>query len=1004
MKNNEIKMGFIETCIKKPILPIVISIFVFLFGFFLLTKLEIRNKPKIPASRFGIYTNTRNPTSPQEVEKITTKIEHLLPSVPGIEEFTSVSKQSTSDINVIFKAGIDEINAFNDLRSVISKVSLGENAHPPEVYSQSEQDAMLYLNFYPKINPNEKENSENDKIKALKFENLGIFLKDVFIPNIKKINGVGNVKIYGDKKVEFNIDLNLLKMSQLGILPHDVSRNITNNTKVLTFAPLKTNTRSFSLTTPNMIVSKKDLEHIVIDHKRGIYLKDIAKITIQERDSTNVSLLNGKTQTITIQVFKTSEGNPLFINQEVKKLLKEFVKEDVSYKIKNNYENSEIVFNNTKKTFIEAIVLLFIILIFFLGSIRILILPIIAIPLSILGTFLFMWQLKFTINEFTLMAFLLAIGLLVDDAILIIEKIERARHNNKGIITDDLITKATLDIYKPVIVMTATLFCVFLPVVFLPGEMGYKLKEFAVTISISVGWSCVFSLILTPMMCKYFMRNYHPFEFTEKILKKLEDWYKGLLTFLLQYRKTLLLFTSVLTVGSFFLFTLIKTEYEPKVNSPNFIMYTHGLDNYKMTYLKEENNKINKVMDELMEKYPDLEYFQIDISTGEIEIRGRINNQQKEKILPEIKEALKKEVPYINFITYGKDNKDLSFEIIFSGYDKFKIIDEAAHEFIDSLEESGLVKDHMYIKESSLSYRLEVNKEKCRMKGINPEDIIEILEFILQSTKLKGGVLDEDNNKYKIIVGSKEDLAANIETLSSYPWRMRHHHRDHQVVFIRDLVDIIPNMSDNSISKFNGLKCKHVRITCKHGITAGEISKAIRNLEKKKSNKNIYVNLTGEVKEFEKNSGDTLYIFLACLLSIFLILAVLFNSFLKSGLIMLTVPLAFTGAIVILYFYGTINIYSTIGAITLVALITKHGILFMNQEGDILEIAVERLRPVLMTTIAMILGNVPLLLYTQDAMIPLKQMAYVIVPGLTYGTIMVLLVFPVLLSYIKKEK
>lgn len=1003
--NNERKIGFIETCIKKPILPIVISIFVFLFGFFVLTKMEIRNRPKIPASKFEIQTNTRNPTGPQEVEKLTTKIERLLPSVPGIKEFTSVSKQSESRITVEFKAGISEINAFNDLRSVMSRVSLGENAHPPEIYSRSEEDAMLWLSFYSKINPNEIESPENDKIKALNFENLGIFLKDVFIPNIKKIDGVGNVEIYGDKKVEFNIDLDLLKMSQLGILPRDVSNHISQNTNVSTFAPLKTNTRSFSLSTPNMIVSKKHLENIVIDNKRGIYLKDISKVTIKERDSTNISLLNGRTQTIRLRIFKTSEGNPLLINKAVKKLLKEFVKEDVSYKIKNNYENSEIVFENTKKTFIEAIVLLFIILIFFLGSIKILALPLIAIPLSILGTFLFMWQLNFTINEITLMAFLLAIGLLVDDAILIIEKIERARSkisNKGGELTDDLITAATLDIYKPVIVMTATLFCVFLPVVFLPGEMGYTLKEFAITISISVGWSCIFSLILTPMMCKYFMKNYHPFGFTEKILKKFEDVYRKLLTFLLQYRKSLLILISLVTVSSFSLFAFIKNEYEPKAISSNFYMSSHGLENYKMTHLKEETTKINKVMDILMEKHSDLEYFNIDISTGEIEIRGRINNQKKEKILPEIKKELKQQVPYINFLSYGKENDDVSFDIIFSGYDKFSIIEEAAHEFTDLLEKSGLIKDYMFIKESSSGYRLEINKEKCRLKGIDPDGIREILEFILQSTKLKGGVLDEDNNKYKIIVASKEDLAANIEKLSSYPWKIRHH-RENQIMFIRDLVDIIPQVTESSISKFNGLKCKHVRITCKPGITAGEISKAIRNIEKKHLSQNIYLNVTGDVKEFETNSGQTIYIFLGCLLSIFLILAVLFNSFLKAALIMLTVPLAFTGAIVVLYFYGTINIYSTIGAITLVALITKHGILFMNCEGDIIEIAVERLRPVLMTTIAMILGNVPLLLYTQDAMVPLKQMAYVIVPGLTYGTIMVLIVFPILLSYMKKD-
>jgi multidrug efflux pump len=980
--------GFIAVCIRKPILPIVISIFVFLLGYFALLKMEIRNTPKIPSNRFLIVCHTKNPTSAQEVDKLSEKIEKLLPTVGGIDYFSSSSEQSVSKIRVTFKPGIKEINAFNDLRDVMARVQLGSEAKSPQIYSQSDDDCMMFIDFYP------KESSEKD---ILFFDKLAEFLKNVLKNNIRKIDGVGNVEIQGYSKPYFSLDLKLFEMSRLGIRPQDIHYAINHATQVSTLAPIKTYTRTFALASSNHVNSREILQNIVIDHKRGILLKDVANITIKSKDYQRVNLLNGKTQTIRLLIYKTSEGNPLLIKKEVDKLLRKFVDKETGYRIKNNYENSEIIFDKTKQTFLEAVFLLFIVLIFFLGSIRILILPLIAIPLSIAGTFLFMWQFGFSINEITLMAFLLSIGLLVDDAILIIEKIERDRGRSK-VFDENVVIKATTEIYKSVIVMTATLFCVFVPVVFLPGEMGYTLREFAITISISVGWSCVFSLILTPMLCKYFMKNYQPFAWTERWLNWLENLYKNLLRKLLNYTKRILSVVLVLTIASMFLFTQIKSEYYPQTKSQYFYIYTNGLENFKIEFLRQEGDKIRKILD----KYKELEYFYLDVSNGEIDINGKINGN-KDIILKKVHEDLKKYLPYITFMSYGNDSDNLYFEIIFFSYNNLSIIEDNAYRYMNELEKSGKIKDYIFIRNSNYSYSLEIDKDKCRNKGINPDDIKNILDFLLQSTKMSGKVLSNDNIRYKITVNNSGDLAANIEKLSSYPWKVTSIHGTPQMITLQDLVKISPILSEKTVSKYNGLRCKHVRVTCKENVTAGEIQKIIRDLQKKELPEDIYVDFTGSLKSYEQNSGQMMYIFLACLLSIFLILAVLFNSFGKSLLVMATVPLAFTGAIIVLYYYGSINIYSTIGGITLVALITKHGILFMSKEGDVVNTAAERLRPVLMTTVAMILGNVPLLLYENEAMAPLKQMAYVIVPGLIYGTLMVLVVFPLLLSLYKNK-
>lgn len=988
MNSKEVKGGFIETCVKKPIIPIVISIFVLLLGFFALFQLEIRNTPKIPANHFVIYGNTINPQSAEELDKISMKIQKKLSSVPGVDTFDSTSEQGSYKIKVNFKPGIKEATAFNDLRSAIASTRLGAESKPPQIWSQSDDDAMLVIDFYPK----------DEGVNKLYFDILANFLKNALIPNLKKIEGVGTIDLRGYSKPCFALELNLLKMSKLGIRPQDVDYRISQETKNMNLAPIKTNTKSFSFSAVNTINSKDALESIVIDSRKGIYLRDIAKVTIQTKDPTSVSLLNGKTPTIKLIIYKTSDGNPLLVAKEVNKLLKELVSaQETSYKIKNNYERSEVIFQKTKQTFLEATILLFVILILFLGSIRILILPLVAIPLSILGTFVFMWQLGLSINEITLMAFLLSIGLLVDDAILVIEKIERDKHRSHGVFNEDMVIQSTLDIYKSVIVMTATLFCVFLPIVFLPGDMGYTLREFAVTIAVSVGWSCIFSLILTPMMCKYFMQNYQPFAWTEKWLKALEDAYVSMLRFLLRYRVIVLFFTFSLTVASGFLFTSIKSEYVPTTKNDYFYIQTHGLQNFKMEYLREEGDKITKILSQ----YKELDHFYLDISNGEIEIRGKIPGQ-KEVILDKIRKDLNAKIPYITFPSYGSNDDNLYFEMIFSSYNDKNYIENSAYEFMEKLEKTKTIKEYIFIKNTSYSYSLEIDKLKCQNKNTSPEEVRSILEFLLQTHKMSGKVMI-NNEKYRILVYHSGDLAANIKKLNALPWKIHSNNGTQQVLTLQDVVSIKPIVTNNSVEKFNGLSCKCVRVICNDNVKAGTMHKIIRDLQKKELSKDLYINFTKDLKTYEQNSGQILYIFLACLLSIFLILAVQFNSFLKSALVMLTVPLAFTGAIVIIYLYGSINIYSTIGGITLVALITKHGILFMSKDGDVVEMAAERLRPVLMTTVAMILGNIPLLLYTEDAMGPLKQMAYVIVPGLSYGTLMVLIVFPLIISFSEKK-
>jgi multidrug efflux pump len=985
--------SFIETCVKQPIIPIVISIFSILFGFVSLMNLEQRNQPKTPVNFFSIYGSSVNPTEAEETDRMSLKIQKKIANLPGINYWKSVSEENVYKIYVSLKDNPND-NARKELESIIASIKLDQNFKPLQIFEENNEGPIFVIDFFAQTATHRENRDQLNE--SLYFHKLANFLKNVLIPHLKKIKGISNVEIYGQSKSQFCIHLNLLKLSYYGINPGDVNRILNQENHSNTLSPIKTGTKIFNMYNSNGIIDKQSLGNIMIDANRNILLKDISTISIETREKNNLSLLNGKIPTIKLVINKTSNGNPLAVHIQMMALLKKIVPQDTEYKIQNNYENSAIIFNNTKKTCIEAIILLFIILIFFLGSIRILILPLVAIPLSILCTFVFMWQFNLSINEITLMAFLLSIGLLVDDAILIIEKIERERQKFK-ILNDEIIIRATWEIYKSIIIMTATLFCVFLPIVFLPGEMGYILREFAITISISVLWSCFFSLFLTPMMCKYFMQNYHPFAWTESFLNKLEKWYRNILEFFLRFRIITLFIILSITLSSFILFFFIKTEYYPETKTDNFYIYTNKLNNFKIEFLHKEGEKITKIL----EKHNNIKHFYLDVKKGSIDIRGKfLTSMNQEIYLEEIIQDLKENIPYIEFLSYG-NSTNLSGYLIFSAYENNKVIKENLYKYIAILSKVPEVMGYHIITNEINCYDLVINNDICKSKNISTNDVRNMIIFFFQTHKISGSLVSTDQERYKILMKHDENLANDLNKLKSLSWHINTS-RGKQIFTLYELITLVPVIKKKTIERYNSLNCENLQIMFQNNVTAGEACNILRKIQKEVLHKDIYLDFSGSLKTYEENSGQIIYILLACLLSIFLILAMQFNSFFTSILIMLTVPLAFSGAIIILYFYGSINIFSTIGGITLIALITKHGILFMSQKGDVIDVAIERLRPVLMTTTAMILGNIPLLLYKEEAMLPLKQMAFVIVPGLFYGTLMILIIFPILLSFLQE--
>ncbi|OED45276.1 hypothetical protein AB836_02240 [Rickettsiales bacterium (ex Bugula neritina AB1)] len=602
-----------------------------------------------------------------------------------------------------------------------------------------------------------------------------------------------------------------------------------------------------------------------------------------------------------------------------------------------------------------------------------------------------MYLLNFSLNQITLMAFLMAIGLLVDDAILVIEKIETDK-NHKSIF------ESLKEIALPIIIMTATLFFVFLPIVFIKGELGSLLKEFATTISISVGISGLLSLTITPMACKYFMKNYHPFQITEKFLNFLTNCYINLLERLIKYSKKIIILVVLLNSSGLYLLFFLKMEYLPKVKEDYFGIFTQGLTNIKLEHLEKSIPTINKIM----KKYKsDIKYYEIFLENNRMVIRGRVK-KDRDILENSILKDLKINLQQYNFVVAGENSNNVCFNMYFYSHKPIEKVKNISYNFMNKLNKIGILDQYVFIRQKTFGLNIDILKEKCAYYNIDIYELQELLEFLMQDIRLKGKI-STDNNRYKIVFKKNKEIANNFKKLSQYVW-----HFKNRKMLLSEIIQQSPKEDYINIENYNGLNSYKVELLFKPNVTVGEAVSKIESLAKSHLKKDFYISFDGSGKTFKDNSQNLFLIFGSCLLSIFLILSLQFNSFYQSLLVMLTVPIAITGALLVLYFTGTINVFSIIGGLTLVALITKHGILFMSAINnkdtnmDILEISRKRFRPVLMTTIAMILGNIPLLFEQNSAMVPIKQIALVLVPGLSYGTIIILFVFPMIIQNINK--
>ncbi len=982
----------IKTFVKRMWLSIVLSIIIVLLGCLAYTKLEWGISTKTNRNTISISTACNTVVTPTMMNTFTEKIEKKLKAVKNVSYFESQSDQNRSDIELHLTEKANVADSIMDVRESVASVHKPEYVKYPVIRRSSKKNLPVIV---ARVHSNQRSLGE-----------ITEYAKTIIKGEVEKLSGVAYTEIYGASKPEIRIELIPHNLSYYNIDQSIVRHAFDAYNKERGMMERDTSITKFTVNAPATINNIKDIEDVIIDTERMIKIKNVAKVVIENKDLRRITWVNGPQQVLSFSVYQGSDGNPMVIADAVQKIMNKWKKKhNLTISFENNSTNTRIVRKKTIKSMIEALVLVILIILFFLGSAKSSFSPVLAIPISLIGTFFPMWLFGCTMNATTLSALLIAVGLVVDDAIVVVENIIEKYKKTKNWFQASI--EGTEEIKVPIVVMTLTLAFVFFPVILSKGAFAASLKEFAITLCVSVIISGIVSLTLTPMLGARFI-SYS--EFADRMFKPIENIYRSMLKFALQGRVIILALALTAIGTSVYLVQKIPKEHNPTVQKTSFNMSTvHGVKNKNMAYLEENARKLVTII-ERYKKYID-EYTIILENRIYVEIDIKHEYAYKlEEIKKQMLAAIDQELKDIRFAS-GYKNKDLEFEIFLYGNIERSDLRKYGSRLYSALRSVPEIKNTIIIATREKMMTVTIDYNKASQLGIDANQLKQMTEFANSRWHISDIRLD--SKKYKIVSLTDKQMSMSNDIMN-HAWVINKRNGEKIHISPYLFTKIVKKKQDSSLLNYNGIPAFEMKIALHPNAKIGNAINGINKAKKQALGESVDLDYTGKAREFLEDQNEMFQLFLLAILFIFLILLAQFESIKNTIIVMSTAPLALSSSIIVLYFVGTINVYTTMALITLIGLITKHGILFINSattllnEGKevneaIFEGAVTRLKPVLMTTLAMALGVSPLLFETHPAMIGLKQIAIILFPGITMGTVMTLFVVPSLATLLLKK-
>ncbi|NBX10767.1 MAG: efflux RND transporter permease subunit [Chitinophagaceae bacterium] len=1015
-------MNIAELSLRRPVLAVVMNIIIVLFGIIGFRFLGVRDYPAIDPPNISVRTSYPG-ANPEIIEtQITEPLEKVINGIAGIRNITSSSSNGTSNINVEFELGVDLESAANDVRDKVSQAvrSLPSDLDSPPVVAKADASSESIISMTvqsPIRNPLQ----------------ITEFATNVLVERLQTIPGVSGIQIWGEKRYAMRIWLDPNKMTARGITVNDVQAALSRENSELPSGKIYGSSIELSVRTFGRLNSEEDFSNVIIKNINGtdVRLSDIGEASLGPENEETLLRGNGIPM-ISVALIPLPGSNYVAIADEFYKRLEQ-IKKDVPSDITLNVGMDQTKFIKksileVRETLMISFLLVVMIIYAFFRDWVIALRPLIDIPVSLIGAFFIMYLMGFTINVLSLLAIVLATGLVVDDGIVVTENIYK--RIEKGMNKWQAALEGSKEIYFAVIATSITLAVVFLPIIFLEGFVGRLFREFGVVVSGAVLISAFVSLTLTPVLNIKLTRK-NPtahswfYRLTEPFFKGLESTYQQLLSAFMRIKWVALVIIALCAGAIYFIGSNLQSELAPLEDRSQFRIQLTAPEG---TSFDAMDNYITNVTEMVLDSIPERRMvFSLtapnfvgtgNSNTGYLRIM-LVDPQDRKRSQSDIVKAVNKNIGKYNegrgFVieeqtisVNRRGGQPVAFVIQNNNFDKLtkalpKILEEARNSKI-------LLNPDVDLKFNRPEVRVEIDRLKAAALGVSITDVSQTLQLAYSNRRM--GYFTKDGKQYSVIgqvSRSERDDPGDMRLLFVKNNRG-------ELISLDNLIITSETNSPPSIFHFNRYKSATVSAGLQPGYTIGDGIKEMEQITKKVLDETYATALTGSSRDFKESSGNTAYAFLLALILIFLILAAQFESFIDPLIIMFTVPLAIAGAVLSLWLFDhTLNIFSQIGMIMLIGLVTKNGILiveFANQNqlkgmsrvDAVIYASGQRLRPILMTSLAMALGALPLALSLGAAATSRIPLGVVIVGGVTFSLILTLFVIPAMYAYLSRPK
>lgn len=1013
-------MNISSVSIQRPVLATVLSIIIVIFGAIGFSFLGIREFPSVDPPIVTVTTNYTGANADIIESQITEPLEESINGISGIRSLTSISSDGRSSITVEFNLGIDMADAANDVRDRVSRAvrNLPLDADPPVVV-KSDADASPILSV----------TLQSDKRGLLELSEYG---NNIFKEKLQTIPGVSEVRIWGEKKYAMRLLIDPAKLSAYQLTPLDVRRALNQENVELPSGRIEGYRTELTVRTFGRLTTPEEFDNLTIKESAGgvVKLKDIGKAQLLPENERTILKGNGGVPMIGVAITPQAGSNHIEIADEFYRRIEQLKKDlpgdirlgialDTTTTIRKGILEVE-------ETIFIAFGLVVLVIFFFLRDWRTTLIPVLAIPISLISAFFIMYVSGFSINILTLLGIVLATGLVVDDAIVVLENIYHKIEN--GMDPTEAGHKGAQEIYFAIISTTVTLAAVFLPIIFLQGVTGRLFREFGVVVAGSVVVSAFVSLTLTPMMsARLLKKKKHEskfFKVTEEFFIRLTASYNGSLKSFMGSRWIAVLIMGVSLLIIFLVGKNIPSELAPLEDKSRLQIMATAPEGTSYEMMDEYIDNVIQLVDTLKERESLLSVTApgfgatASVNTGFVRLT-LTDPASRELSQQDLADKLTGLVKNYNFARAfiiqeqtigGGRNSGLPVQYVIQA-PSFEKLEKIIPEFMKRAQESPQFQVvDLNLKFNKPEITIEIDRERARALGVTVMDIAETLQLYFSGQRF--GYFIMGGKQYQVIgQASRENRDEPIDLKSIFV-----RNKNNELIQLDNLVKLSSLSSPPQLYRYNRYVSATVSASPAAGVTLGQGIEEMDRIAAETLDDSFSTSLAGTAKEFAESSNSLLFALLLALVLVYLILAAQFESYTDPLVIMFTVPLAIAGAVLSLWMFGmTFNIFSQIGIIVLIGIVTKNGILiveFANQRKEeglsvreaAVEAATQRLRPILMTSLATVLGALPIALALGAASKSRTPMGIAIIGGLLFSLVLTLYVIPALYTYFSKDK